>query len=58
MTSLKTLHMKITVNELNFPLVTHTAHSDTQFGRYGLLNSGYDADQILDRLDIEMKTQL
>jgi hypothetical protein len=55
MTSPETLNPKIPVNELTFPVVTHTAHSDTRLGRYRLLKSSYDVDQILGRLDIEMK---
>jgi hypothetical protein len=58
MTSPETLHTKIAVNELSFPLVTHMAHSDTRFGSYGLLKSGNNADQILDRLNIETESQL
>jgi hypothetical protein len=52
MTSLETLHMKNAVKELRFPLITHMAYFHTQFGPYGLLKSGYGADQILDRLNI------
>jgi hypothetical protein len=48
MTSPETLYTKITINELSFPLVTHTAYFKTRFGSYGLLKSGYDAEQILD----------
>jgi hypothetical protein len=51
MTSPETLYMKNAVIELNFPLVTHMADSDTQFGRYGFLKSGYGAELILDRTD-------
>jgi hypothetical protein len=50
MTSPKTLYMKNAANEHSFTLVTHTAYSDTRFGRYGILNSGYSAELILDRL--------
>jgi hypothetical protein len=31
--------------------VTHMAYSNTQFGRYGFLKSGYGAELILDRTD-------
>jgi hypothetical protein len=43
--------MKTAVNELSFPLVTHTAYSDTRFGRYGFLKSSYGAELITDRMD-------
>jgi hypothetical protein len=48
--------MKIAVNELSFPLVTHTAYFDIQFGSYGFLKLGYDAELFWDRLDIGMKS--
>jgi hypothetical protein len=48
---LETLHMKNVVNEHSFTSVTHMAYTDTQFGRYGFLKSGYDADLILDKTD-------
>jgi hypothetical protein len=44
MTSPKTLYMKNDVNELSFPLVTHTTYFDTRFDRYGLLKPGYNAE--------------
>jgi hypothetical protein len=44
MTSPETLYTKNVVNELSFPLVTHTAHFDIRFGSYRFLNSGYDAE--------------
>jgi hypothetical protein len=40
MTTLETLYMKNSVNELIFPLVTHTAYFDRRFGRYKFLKSG------------------
>jgi hypothetical protein len=40
MTSTETLNMKFAVNELIFPLVTHTAYSKAWFDSYGILNSG------------------
>jgi hypothetical protein len=58
MTSPEALHTKITVNELSFPLVTHTAYFDTQFGRHGPLKSGYGAELILNRLSKEVKSQV
>jgi hypothetical protein len=36
----KSLYMKNAVNELSFPLITHTAYFDIRFGSYGFLNSG------------------
>jgi hypothetical protein len=51
MTSLETLYTKNAVIEHFFPLVTDTAYSDTQFGCYGFLKSGYGAELILDRTD-------
>jgi hypothetical protein len=44
MTCPETLHMKITVNECSFPLVTHTAYFNTRFGRYGLLKTEHGAE--------------
>jgi hypothetical protein len=58
MTSAETLNMKISVNELRFPLVTHTAHSNAWFHSYGVLKSEQGAEQILDRLDRWMKDQV
>jgi hypothetical protein len=46
--------MKIAINELSIPLVTHTVYFDKWFGNYGLLKSGYSAESILDRLDIHV----
>jgi hypothetical protein len=51
MTFPESLHTKNAVDEHNFTLVTHTAYSDTQFDRYGFLNSGYGAELIPDRTD-------
>jgi hypothetical protein len=53
MTSPETLYTKSVVIELSFPLVTHTTYFDTWFGRYGFLNSGFSAEQVLDRLGIQ-----
>jgi hypothetical protein len=58
MTSPETLNMKFSVNELNFPLVTHTAYSDARFDSYGILKSGQDDEHFLDRLDIQMNDQV
>jgi hypothetical protein len=38
MTFPETLKTKVADNELSFPLVTHVAYSDAQFGSYGILN--------------------
>jgi hypothetical protein len=51
MTFPETLHLKNDVNEHSFMSVTHMAYSNTQFGRYGYLNSGYGAEVILDGTD-------
>jgi hypothetical protein len=52
MTSLETLNTKDRINELSFPLVTHTIYSNVQFESYGILKSGQGAEDSLDRLDI------
>jgi hypothetical protein len=51
MTFPETLHAKNAVNEPSFTSVTHMAYSDTWFGCYGFLKSGYGAELILDRTD-------
>jgi hypothetical protein len=58
MNSQETLYIKNIVNELRFPLVTHTTCFDTRFGRYGFFKSGFSADQVLDRLDIQVLGQV
>jgi hypothetical protein len=35
---------KLSVNELNFPLVTHMIDSDVRFDSYGVLKSGQGAE--------------
>jgi hypothetical protein len=50
----ETLNTKITVNEVLFALVTLMAYSDARFGRYGLLELGYGAEQFLGRLDTQV----
>jgi hypothetical protein len=50
MTFPKTLNTKVAVNELIYPLVTHTAYSDVRFDSYGILKSGRVAENFLDRL--------
>jgi hypothetical protein len=52
MSSTETLNMKVSINELSSPVVTHTSYFDTRFRSNRLLKSGYSADQILDRLGI------
>jgi hypothetical protein len=54
MTSPKTLYTTDATNELSFLLVTYTTCFDIQFGRYGFLNSGFNARQILDSLGIQV----
>jgi hypothetical protein len=50
--------MKFSVNELRFPLITHTVNFDAQFDSYGILKSGQGAEQILDRLGIHAKDKV
>jgi hypothetical protein len=50
MTSPKILNTKVVVNELSFPLVTHTTNSDARFDSYGILKLGQGAENFLDRL--------
>jgi hypothetical protein len=40
MTFPESLNTKVAINELSFPLVTHTAYSDAWFDSYGILKSG------------------
>jgi hypothetical protein len=58
MTSLETLNTKASVNEVSFPLVTHTVYSDAWFDRYRLLKTGQGAEHFLDRLDIQANDQV
>jgi hypothetical protein len=51
MTSPETLNTKVSVNELSFPLITHTIYSDARFDRYGILMSGQGAENFLDKLN-------
>jgi hypothetical protein len=44
MTLSETLHTKNAVNEHSFTSVSHVGYSDTRFGRYGFLKSGYSAE--------------
>jgi hypothetical protein len=51
MTFPETLYMKNAANKHEIAPVTHTVYSDTRFGCYGFLKSGYGAELILDRTD-------
>jgi hypothetical protein len=57
MTSPKTLYTKDVVNKLSFLLVTHMTCFNKQVGCYAFLKSGFNADQVLDRLDIQVLGQ-
>jgi hypothetical protein len=50
MTFSETLNTKVAINELIFPLVTHTVYSDARFDSYGILRSGRGAENFPDRL--------
>jgi hypothetical protein len=50
MTFPETLKTKVADKELSFSLVTHMAYSDTRFGSYGILKSGWGAKNFLNRL--------
>jgi hypothetical protein len=50
MTFPETLNTKVSDNELNFPLVTHTVYSDARFDIYDILKSGWGAEIFLNRL--------
>jgi hypothetical protein len=50
--------MKNVVNELRFLMVTHTTYFDIRVVRYGILKSGFNAGQILDRLGIQVLGQV
>jgi hypothetical protein len=50
MTFPETLNTKVAVNEVSFPLVTHTVYSGAWFDSYGILNSGRGVKNFLDRL--------
>jgi hypothetical protein len=58
MTSLETSNTKVSINELSFPPVTHTAYYDVWFDRYRILKSGHGAGQILDRLVTQVSDQV
>jgi hypothetical protein len=46
MTFPESLNTKVAINELRFPLVTHTVLPDERFDSYGILMSGYGAEQV------------
>jgi hypothetical protein len=50
MTFPETLNTKVAVNELSFPLVTHTVYFDARFDSYVILKSGWGDENFLDRL--------
>jgi hypothetical protein len=58
MTFAETLNTKVAVNELSFPLVTHSAYSDTWFDSYGILKSGRCAENFPDRLGRPVNDQV
>jgi hypothetical protein len=45
------LNTKLAVNELSFPLVTHTVNSDAWFHSYRVLKSRQCVKNFLDKLD-------
>jgi hypothetical protein len=58
MTFPEILNTKVAINELRFPLVTHSAYSDPHFDSYGILKSGRGAENFLDRLDRPVNDQV
>jgi hypothetical protein len=58
MTSTEILNTKVAVNELGFPLVTHTVYSDAWFDSYGILKLGRCAKNFLDRLGRPVNDQV
>jgi hypothetical protein len=54
MISPETSYMKNVTNDLSFLLVTHITCFYIWFGRYSILKSGFSAEQILDRLGIQV----
>jgi hypothetical protein len=58
MTFPETLKIKVSFNELSFPLVTHTDSSDAWFDSYGILKSGRGAENFLDRLGRPVNDQV
>jgi hypothetical protein len=58
MTSPETLYMKNVFSELSFLLITHTTSFDIRFDPYEFFNSGFNTDQFLDRLVIQVLGQI
>jgi hypothetical protein len=58
MTSPESSYTKNVVNEISFLLVTHMSCFDIWFGRYRIFKSGFSSEQILDRLNKEVKSQV
>jgi hypothetical protein len=58
MTFPETLNIKVAAHELSFLLVTHTVYSDSQSDSYGILKSGWGAENFLDRLGRAAKDQV
>jgi hypothetical protein len=58
MTSPETLYTKNVLNELIILLVTYMTCFYIRFGRYGFLKSGFNTDQVLDRLGIQVFGQV
>jgi hypothetical protein len=54
---LETSHMKNVVNELSFPLVTHTTHFNIRFGCYDILKSCFSSGYTMDILDCRCSVQ-
>jgi hypothetical protein len=54
----ETLIMKLSANELRFPLVTHTVNFDARFGSYGVFKSGQGVENFLDRSVIQANGQV
>jgi hypothetical protein len=50
--------MKLSANELSFPLVTHTVNFDARFGSYGVFKSGQGVENFLDRSVIQANGQV
>jgi hypothetical protein len=58
MISPETLYMKNVAKELNFLLVTHSICFDIWFRCDKILKSDFSADQVLDRLGIQVLGQV
>jgi hypothetical protein len=52
------LNIKNLGNSPRFLSITHMTHFSQWLGSYRILNPGYRADLILDRLGIQVKTQV